>query len=69
MTDTPRLTVEQAEIVTAFTGILMMPISEFHKRVEAKLGRSIWTHEFANKELWAEIKGYYREQFLGLCVE
>lgn len=68
MTELAALTAEQAEIVSAFTGVLMMPVGEFHRRIELKLGRPVWTHEFANKDLWAEIKEIYRNPFLRICA-
>ncbi len=37
---------------------LCMPFDEFHKAVEEALGRSVWTHEFADiKGLQAEYEG------------
>jgi len=37
---------------------LSLPFAEFHKAVEAWLGRPVWTHEFADLDrLWAEAHG------------
>lgn len=37
---------------------LCMPFGDFHKAVEEALGRSVWTHEFADpKRLLAELDG------------
>lgn len=42
-----------------FNDTLCMPFARFHEAVEKSLGRSVWTHEFANpdalrKELFGE---------------
>ena len=44
-------------VMTAYTGIMFCKdFSEYHKFVEDLLGTPIWTHEFANAEIVAEIK-------------
>ena len=63
----PRLTEEQAAIMMAFTGISCGPFELFHKYAQEKLDRLVWTHEFASKELMAEIKEASREDFLSIC--
>ena len=63
----PRLTEEQAAIIMAFTGISCGPFELFHKYAQEKVGRSIWTHEFAKEELMAEIKEASRDDFLSIC--
>lgn len=63
----PRLTKEQAAIVGAFTGICCGPFGDVHELVEKKLGRPVWTHEFADKGLWAEIKEAMRDDFTAIC--
>jgi hypothetical protein len=69
MTDTPRLTKEQAAIIGAFTGISCGPFSDIHEYVEKLLGRPVWTHEFASKEMMEKIKEAARADFLAICVE
>lgn len=61
------LTVGQAVVITAFTGISTGHASEFHSYAERKLGRPIFTHEMAAKEFWAELKDASRSDFLELC--
>lgn len=61
-----RLTLEQAIIITGYTGILMCPFSDFHADVEKRLGRPFWTHEFAGSKEY--LKEFYKEDFLKLCV-
>ena len=63
----PRLTEEQAAIITAFTGISCGPFELFHKYAQEKLDRPIWTHEFATEERMAEIKEASLEDFLSIC--
>ena len=63
----PRLTEEQAAIIMAFTGISCGPFELFHKYAQEKLGRHIWTHNFAKEELMAEIKEASRDDFLSIC--
>lgn len=61
------LTLEQAIIVTGYTGFLACPFSIFHSDVERRLGRPFFTHEFAaSAELLREL---YREDFLALLPE
>lgn len=62
-----RLTKEQAAIVGAFTGIAIGPFGDIQEYAERLLGRPLWTHEFASKELWAEIKEACREDFLAIA--
>lgn len=61
------LTKKQGIILTGFTGIVMCKVSDFHQDVEKRLGRPIFTHEFADKELWETIKEIYRKDFENLC--
>lgn len=62
-----RLTQDQANIVTAYTGVLCGQIAEFHAYAEKLLERSIWTHEFADKAVWAQLKTACHEEFLAIC--
>ena len=66
----PRLTEEQAAIIMAFTGISCGPFELFHKYAQEKLGRHIWTHNFAKEELMAEIKEASLVDFLSIyCLK
>lgn len=57
-----QLTKEQAIILTGFTGIGMVQnTSDFHEDVERRLGRPVFTHEFADPH--GEIKEAYRADF------
>ena len=66
---TPRLTRRQSAILGAFTGISCGPFEAVHEYAEKKLGRPVWTHEFASKERVAELKEAAREDFLSICYE
>lgn len=61
-----KLTKEQAVVLTAYTGILMCNFSDFHEYVEKILGRSVWTHEFGDKETSELIKQKSKEDFMKL---
>lgn len=56
----------EAAIITAYTGILIGEFREFHGYAEEILGKPIFTHQFANKELSAKIKELSRPDFLAL---
>lgn len=62
-----KLTLEQANIISAYTGILCVGFTEFQKYCEEKLGRPILTHEFADKEVWRILKECTVEDFLSIC--
>lgn len=63
-----KLTKEQAIIITGFTGILCGNFSDFHKDVEKRLGRSVWTSEFGIKSFSAEIKKLYEADFIKIAT-
>lgn len=41
---------------TVASGKLFCPFDEFHQRAEELLGRPIFTHEFASRDLWTEMR-------------
>lgn len=61
------MTKQEKVIVSAYTGILMCDFSDVHEYIEKKLGRPVWTHEFADEGLNDEIREATREDFLSLC--
>jgi hypothetical protein len=69
MNNVPKLTKEQAVIITAYTGIGCCKFSDFHKYTEEIMGEPIWTHEFANAELWEQLKEKTKESFLSICAD
>lgn len=66
------MTDKEKAIVMAYTGIAMLvgdKFDIFHQYIEEKMGRPIWSHELAFKEMWAEIKEATKEDFNRLCRE
>jgi len=62
------LDLDQAVVISAYTGIMCCNFSDMHKEVEKRLGRPVFTHEFASKELWEdEIKPAFKDDFIALC--
>lgn len=61
------MTEKEKIIVSAFTGILMTDFQKVHEYIEKKLGRPVWTHEFADKAIWEEIKKKSEDDFLDIC--
>lgn len=62
------MTKRECAIVMAYTGVCMCSGDDFnifHKYVEEKLGRPIFTHEFA--ALADEIKERAKDDFIRLC--
>jgi hypothetical protein len=64
-----KLTKDQAAVVSAYTGYLVGQFSDMHEYAERKLGRPIWTHEFASHALTEELREAAREDFIGLSME
>lgn len=54
----------EAAVLTAYTGILFGNFSDMQAYAEEKLNRPIWTHQFADKELCAELKKASEEDFI-----
>ena len=61
------MTKQEKLIITAYTGICMVDFGDFQEYVEKKLGRQVWTHEFANEELTEELRAKVRDEFIELC--
>lgn len=50
---------EEAILISAYTGYMLVPSGEFglvHEACEKELGRSIWTHEFASEDVMSEVR-------------
>lgn len=50
------MTKYEAAVITCFTGTLLCDFADFQNHAEKVMGRPIWTHEFAEPSLWAELK-------------
>lgn len=64
-----RLTKEQAAIIGAFTGYLAGPFSDMHGYIEKLMGRPVFTHELASKDLSEELKRRAKPDFLRIVHE
>ena len=61
------MTREEAILLSAYTGYLLAPdFSQVHKFCEDTLGRTIWTHEFADQDVQKEIREKLRPQIMEL---
>jgi len=63
------ITKEQGLVITGFTGVTAANFGDFQLDVEKRLGRPVFTHELADKNLWEEIKELYRADFLDMVRE
>lgn len=65
-----RLTVEQAVIISAYTGFLCSEsFSDVHRYVEEKLKRPVFTHEFASDDFCERVREAVRPDFLEICFK
>lgn len=61
------MTREEAILLSAYTGFLLTPdFSQVHKFCEDTLGRPIWTHEFADRDVQNEIREKLRPKIMEL---
>lgn len=58
------MTKKEACIITAYTGILMLGFSDFHKYAEDRLGRPIQTVEFGDQKFLDELKEKVSKEFV-----
>lgn len=59
----------ECAIVSAYTGILCGKFEWMTEYVEEILGRPVWTHQLADKELCAQIKELSHKDFCELHEE
>jgi hypothetical protein len=64
-----RLTREQAAIISAYTGVLVGPFTDFHEYAERLMGRPVWTREMASKEFMAKLCELAIPDFLAIAAE
>lgn len=67
MTDTRDFPV--AVIASISTGVLLCPFGDMHEAAEYLMGHSIWTHHFASKDLWQEMRQTILEQCPGMPTD
>lgn len=63
-----KFTKEQALIITGYTGFTACNFGDFQEDVEKRLGRPVFTHEFAREALRDELKEVYKADFIAMCV-
>lgn len=63
------MTKQEKVIVSAYTGKLMCDFGDAHEYIEKKLGRPVYTHELADKNIWKEIEEKSKEDFLDICKQ
>lgn len=66
------MTDREKAIVMAYTGICMLTEDKFqifHKYVEDIMGRPVYTHELAYRDVQDEIKEKAKADFIALCAE
>lgn len=56
------MTIHEGCVLSAYTGHLLTDFSSFHKYVEIKLGRPVFTHELG-MGLFDELKPLVKEEF------
>ncbi len=62
------MTKKEAAIITAYTRIMVGEFSDFHKYIEEKLRRSVYTHELANEDIWNELKIVCKEDLANIKI-
>ncbi len=65
------MTLRERVIVETYTGICMVTgdeRAEVEKYMEELMGRPVYTHELANKEIWEQLKKKALPDFKGLCI-
>jgi len=63
-----KLTLNQAIVITGYTGFLACSFSDFHGDVEKRMGKPVWTHEFGSKEFKDKLQEIYRDDFVSMCL-
>ena len=66
-TTIPKLTNEQAAIISIYTGYTCCDFSIIHTKIDQLLGRPVFTHELADEALIDKLKELVKEEFLAIC--
>ena len=61
------MTKQEKIIVSAYTGVLMCDFDDVNEYIQKKLGRPVFTHELADKDIQKEIEEKTKEDFLEIC--
>jgi hypothetical protein len=63
---TSPLTLDQAVIVSGYTGVLICPFDKLHREIEQRLGHPVWTHQLPDL-MESHIKPAFKDDFLALA--
>lgn len=58
-----------AVIASISSGVLLCDFGKMHEAAEYLMGHSIWTHHFANKELWKDMQRTILAQCPGMPTD
>ena len=62
-----KLTMEQAVVVSAYTGFLVCPFDQMHAEIEKRLGRPVWTHEMGSEKFVDEqVRPAFKADFVAM---
>lgn len=65
-----KLTMEQAVVVSAYTGVLVCPVDKMHAEIEKRLGKPVWTHMLGDEKFVEEVvKPAFRADFISLVPQ
>lgn len=65
--DVPKLTPEQASIVSAYTGYLVGDFGAMHAYIEQKMGGPVWTHQMGDAAFYERIREATKADFVALA--
>jgi hypothetical protein len=62
-----KLTMEQAVVVSAYTGFLVCPFDQMHAEIEKRLGRPVWTHEMGSEKFMDDqVRPAFKADFVAM---
>ena len=65
-----KLTMEQAVVVSAYTGFLVCPFDQMHAEIEKRLGRPVWTHEMGSEKFVDEqVRPAFEADFVAMLPD
>jgi hypothetical protein len=61
------LDLDQAIVISAYTGVLICPFSAMHKEIEKRLGYPVFTHQLGDKIfIESQVRPAFKDDFLSL---
>ena len=64
-----KLTIQQAAVISAYTGVLIGRFQDMHQYIEKIMGRSVLTHELTNQKTFSLIKELSKSDFISINPE